>query len=217
MVSTREQRLEEKLMSAGTFLAVMITSTLLCGSAEACKGSNVLLEDKFEKADPAWDSDLNIAGGKARLTAARGEAWVVLYEATEFANIDYCADVTLPTDVDAESWGGLAFWAVDVDSYYAYWMDGTGALEVGRLRSGKWLTPVKKRRVPQIEVLPGSTHTMRVTLQGNMATLYLDDRKPVDFTGQPPRGESFIGVAAESPEDRKISWTFSRLKVTSFP
>jgi hypothetical protein len=204
-------------MSRISLLGALIAAMLVSTSALACKGKTVLLEDDFMVADPGWSNSIVIGGGTAKLTAERDEFVVELHSANDYGDADICVDVMLPQEGGDDAWGGIAFWAEHEDNFYWYTMNAIGAVEVRRFRNNKWLTPMKERRVPRVDARPGTTHTLRVTVQGSKATLYVDNIKVTDLNGQPPKEETFIGLAAESTHDRKITWVFSKLKVTSNP
>lgn len=194
---------------------------LACGIAAtpalACKGKNVLFEDSFKEADPAWASGEGFAidFGAAKITVKPNGGLTSLYGGSLFEDADMCVDVTMPeANKPQYTAGGIVFWAQDYGNYYGLFIDAAGAAAVIRLQNGKWLYPVSWRKADSVKPKPGDVNMIRVTLKGNTGVAYINDKQFAMFKGAPPANGSQFGLHGESEADRSNTWSFSNVKIT---
>jgi hypothetical protein len=92
-----------------------------------------------------------------------------------------------------------------------------GTAAIARAQERKWAFPVAWRNVPSLRTRPGARNTLRITIQGDKATAYINDQTFVTITGQAPKDGGYIGFYGESEKDHVDTWTFSNLKITDPP
>src|ERR1700728_4628066 len=161
------------------FLSVAALAAAVCfaSPAFACKGKNVLLEDNF--ADDSTLGDVSqygtIADGVFKLNAKKGFTYHFFYQADAYDKGDICVDVTMLSPGDAGA--GIIFNGSGGDYYYL-WVNPAGLVGVGHVTPNKWLAPVPPRKV---QLDPKKAATLRVTLDGDHATAYLNDQKVANF------------------------------------
>jgi hypothetical protein len=68
-----------------------------------------------------------------------------------------------------------------------------GTFDVYRVENKKFLTPVPIRSNPVISKGTDVTNEISVTVNGNKSTLAINDKKVIEFTGQPAEGGSQFG------------------------
>lgn len=200
-----------------TVAGALVAISLAASPALACKGPNVLLEDNFSEADPSWAvyDKAVIEDGALKITADAGYLNWIWYDGSTFDNADVCVDVTIPELKNAQTpVGGLIFLGADNANYYMAWMSPLGTVGVQRRVNSKWVNPVPARKA-EMKNKMGDSNTLRVTFEGTKATLYVNDKKVVDFKVQPPQGGGArIGFIGESEAERANTWAFTNLKVT---
>jgi hypothetical protein len=206
-------------MSRKSIALIVLALGLASGPAFACKGKTVLLQADFRSVDPSWDANLGIGMGVAKIASNPGYISWPFYQGSFFTDADICVDVTIPTGAKPNSIaGGVVFWAADYQNFYAYLLANGGTMAIYRRQNGKFLTPVGWRKADGVNMADDAPNTLRITLNGKIATAYINDKPFVTLTtGQPPDGGSQIGLYGESEADKTNTWSFSNLKITSVP
>ncbi|MEE8531075.1 MAG: hypothetical protein V3S34_02550, partial [Hyphomicrobium sp.] len=94
-----------------------------------------------------------------------------------------------------------------------------GLFTVARKIRGKLVeaAPVPWTKADALKLGPGEKNTLRVTLEGQMVVVRINDSEVARFRGQPPDGPSRIGLVAASSPDVSNTWHLSELKVTNVP
>jgi len=203
--------MSKKLILAGAGMLLALAEPAL-----ACNGNTVLLEDNFVEVDPAWSvSDaVSIGSGKLSVTPQPGYTSVAWYNGQLFDDADICIALVTPTARKPEdSAGGIMFFWSDWDNYFTFSTSG-GKAAVVRHQKGKYLTPISWRDVTGMNAKPGSPNTLRLTLKGNVGTVYVNDMQIAAF--KYPQGASTkLGLFGSSPkEGGPVTWTFRNLKIT---
>jgi hypothetical protein len=204
-----------KGLIGAALLAVLATAPAL-----ACKGKNVLLQDDFTKADPAWDKNpgvVSIGGGALTVQAKPNLAHSFFHTGKRFDKADLCVDVTIAkSQVPGGTKAGPIFLGHAPGgsrSYYWFWTSPAGTVGVDVLDTGKWSRPVPPRLFEGLTTPPGAKLMLRVTLDGDRATIHVGDRKIGDFPVSPVADGGFLGLAAAGSSAGE-TWSFSKLKVT---
>jgi hypothetical protein len=205
-------------MSWKTISGALIALVIASSPALACKGKTVLFDDNFTDPDPAWGSSENVVIGKGvmKITSDPNTGSAAFYSGDLFEKGDFCVEVTIPELKDAQDTsGGLLFAGQDYTNWYTAMLSPVGTVYVSRLVNGKWIQPVPAQKVEGMNTRVGGTNTLRVTLDGPRATLYVNDKKIIDF--RVSQGGGLFGLRAESEGSRTNPWTFSKVKITSVP
>jgi hypothetical protein len=187
----------------------------LTNGAYACKGPNVLYEDDFSMADPAWGNytSQKIEGGKLTIAPEQYTGYALENQSSFFTDFDVCVDVVQKHNDPTTGYAGIVFWGVDYDNFYSLDVATNGFVRVSRKQNQRWLTPVAWTEIAGIN--PGTeVNQVRVTAKGNLATLYVNGTQAASFKGQPPQGGGLLGVYASSPKDSTGLFDFDNFKVT---
>lgn len=195
------------LCSISLALGILLVGTLPAG---ACGNGRIILEDKFETLDPAWDFAPNAAyrtNGPAGLTyrVEPGQDYLLLNQAGIYENYEVCAvfDSKLPSN-EANVWMGVAFWAEDRETMYeADVYPAWGSYTVMRYLKGKTLKPVPLNTSPTIHKGTESNNELSVVVEGSKSTFRINGTKIVEFRGQPPEHGSLFGFAIGSLKSDK--------------
>ena len=131
-----------------------------------------------------------------------------------FSEIDATVSVTFTKLDDAkEVSAGLAFWATDYSSYYAFAVDIDGRYSVARFAENRWLTVIDWKLHDAIKKGLGQTNDLRVITNGHTATLFVNGVQITTFKGQHPQGGGAIGLMADSYSKQPARFEFARLRV----
>src|SRR5262249_18342389 len=105
---------------------------------------------------------------------------------------------------------GVIFWGSNSDNRYeADILPSSGKVAVFRVQHSKFLKPVSWMEDASIVKGTSATNEVSVTVNGNKATLAINDKKVIDFTGQPPEGGSMIGITLETEKEDTGPSTFT--------
>ncbi len=199
-----------------TVCASSLAFLALATSALACQGQNVLYEDDFSFADPAWGNSpqMRIDQGVLTLTPVPNGANSIQNQSGFFeGNLDVCVDVVQKVIDPANSWAALIFGGADVNNYYMAQVMGDGYMNVARLQKGRWLYPVPWTQTQGV-VKPGNeVNQIRIVTVGNQVTGFVNGQQVWQFRAQLPKDGSLLGVYATSLPGKE-SFDFDNFKVT---
>jgi hypothetical protein len=189
--------------------------------AFACEGKTVLFQDNFQDLQPTWgeaSDELSVANGQLVMKPEATYTNWLPNTAGLYDDIDMCVDVTTIQSVEADgSFGGVIFWYVDDQNFYAFDIDATGSAAVFRRQRGRWLKQVDWQKVDSLKPGDGAVNSVRVVTVGNQASFYLNGKLFKELRGAPPDNGQQIGFIASSPDKSPASFGFSKLDVTQPP
>lgn len=188
-----------------------------------CGNGKVLFEDAFTSHDPAWgpkDGRLAIASGEAMLSPAPGTQTLRWNRAFVFDDVDVCATARLTsyTSDPITSYAGLMFWVKDDRNFYQAVIAESGHFTVARVVDGK---VQQKRPVAWTDLEVAKTkakekNTLRVATKGDRVVVSVNGKQVAKFSGDPPRGPSYVGMlAASSPGKTGDTWSITDFKVAA--
>ena len=199
-------------------VAAAVISMVTAASALACQGSTVLFEDGFDDLQPTWgtaDEELGVKDHKLMMKPKENFTFWAPNTASIYDNVDFCADVTTVKAVDPEdSFGGLIFWYVDDQTFYAFEYDANGSAAVYRRQRGKWLKQVGWEKAPDLKAGDGATNSLRVVTVGNDASFFINGKPFKKIKGVAPEDGQEIGFIASSPKNAVSTYAYSKIKVT---
>lgn len=197
---------------------------LAASPAFACTGQSVYLNADFSTHDLGWgeeDARFQVSGGEAVLKPAPGTQTARWNRGVNLTNLDSCVTISMPeaTAEASRSYAGLLFWLEDKNNFYEAVISPNGLFTVARKIRGKLVeaAPVPWTKSDALKLAPGEKNTLRVTLEGQMVVVRINDSEVARFRGQPPDGPSNIGLVAASSPDVSNTWHLSELKVTNVP
>jgi len=184
----------------------------------SCSGK-VLMQSAFRPGDTYWpiastrSIDQEVREG-ALLIKYRGDVGShLLYNGGTYNDdVEICVNVTLlDSAATNKEYASLVFWAKDYNSYYVLWFGPSGTAGVLRKDGHRWLSPVPSHMHTAVNRGVGQTNSLRVVLHGNIADLFINDRRIGSITGEPAPEGSHVGLRAEgaSPRHSSTVWEFS--------
>ncbi|HEX4149755.1 MAG TPA: hypothetical protein VHY20_12240, partial [Pirellulales bacterium] len=187
-------------------VALLIPATL---------ADDVLFADDFATLDPAWgdaDGVQSIADGMLVLEPSAGTSYASLYQGALFDDADLRVKIS-ETSGGKDQPAGLIFWATDYQNYYVAQIVPGGSSGISRIKDGQWTAPAPYVPGETTNLAAGKTSALRVVLRGDSATFFVNDRQIAALKGEPPKGDSKIGVRAASGGSVKYHWQFDELVV----
>ncbi len=186
-----------------------------------CGTGKALLEDVFTVHDPAWgpkDDRLAIAAGEAVLSPAPGTRTLRWNRAFVFDDVDACATTQLTsyTSDPITSYAGLMFWVKDDRNFYQAVITESGHFTVARVVDDKvqQKRPVAWTDLDVAKTRSKGKNTLRVATKGDRVVISVNGRQVAKFTGDRPKGGSYVGVlAASSPGKAGDTWSITGFKV----
>jgi hypothetical protein len=186
----------------------------------ACKlGPSAVFADDFKVTDPGWrgldDDIIAYRDGRLVITPTENKIGRAMELGLIYKDITICAEVTSPPQMKAENdtAGGIVFWATNFQNNYYARVFPDGSYSVGRAVDGTILTVIPKTSDAAINKGPNAQNRLKVVLNGNVGTLFINDVKMREFRGQPPTGGSSFGLYADSETDRRSEWRFNGIVV----
>jgi hypothetical protein len=184
-------------------LLVLSVGVLIAGvdGAAACGSGKLLFEDKFETIDPAWNlprEDATRSNGPGGLVykLGPGDSIITLNQSGLHENYEVCAVFTSEVPAEADAYVAVDFWGSDSDNVYeADIYPAFGTYSVYRYQNKKALKPISPRSDDSVVKGTSATNEISITVNGNKATIALNGKKVIDFTGQPPEGGSLFGLS----------------------
>jgi hypothetical protein len=209
-------------MSFRLVTSVLVMIAFASGPALACKGREVLFEDKFQEEDAAWDisesegATVTIGGGKLEIKANKEWSRMVLYGGGTFREGDICVDYIMPQTRDPAV-AGMLFWGANYGSLYAFFVNTVGEAKILRRQIAKdkvdTSTIADWTAAPAVKKNPGATNQLRVVLKGNSASTFINDRPFKNFKGVGSYGAQ-IGLFGWSEKSQPTPWQFTSVVVT---
>jgi 3-keto-disaccharide hydrolase len=201
-------------------LALLLAAT----PALACTGQSVYLEGDFNTGDPGWgkvDERFRVDGAEATLTAKPGTQTARWDTGVTLTDMDACVTIAMPeaTADASRAYAGMLFWLTDKNDFYEVVIAPNGLFTVARKVGGKIMptAPVPWTKSDAIKLGGGEENRLRVTLEGQMVAIHINDTEVARFRGQAPAEPSHVGLVAASAPNGLDSWHLFDLKITNVP
>ncbi len=198
-------------MKRKIFAGLMLLAAMIF-AGNVCLGANVLYDEKFTSLDPGWDAtpgskEFAVKDGTVVMTP---ETALVYLNRSFSLPDDFQASLTLNfvDSKNASAGSGLIFWAKSYQEYYMALISPDGWFAVMRLMNGRYLQPVTWRVNEAVKKGTGVDNQLQVVTKGNQATLSINGKAVITFTGQPAQGKNMVGLWASNN-----AVAFSGLKV----
>ena len=202
-------------MKRKSLVALMIIAVL--GLVSTSWAATVLFEDKFAKLDPGWgapDKSFDVKDGKLILTPAVKETYSAIYEGNIFPN-DMDVSISMKfVKAEDPNWGaGLLFWSSGYKNFYGLLINANGWYTIQRRMGDRFINPVSWRQDAAVKKGAGAVNQLRVVTKGTKATVYINGKEVISFSGTPPEGGSQVGVRAASGDDKPNVVEYTDLKI----
>src|SRR6202030_3255495 len=172
--------------------------------------------DKFAASNPGWgtlDANWAVMNDKLQVTPLFNSSAVLINHKIGFTDAEISVDVVMSKGEDLDQLGGLIFWAKDYNDCYALVISADGKFALGRKLVGRWINPIAKTDTAAIKTGAGQTNKLRVRTEGSLLTAFINDIQVASLTGEPPQGNTFIGLYGESSETTQNVWEFANITV----
>ena len=199
--------------------SALVALVCLASVAFAADEAPVIFSDNFSTLEPGWgdDVELSVSDNKLLVDLKPGAIYADLYDGKRFDLSSADMRLTVARSAGSSvSAGGLVFWAIDYNNYYAALVRSNGEFDIVRKSFGQWLVPVSLSPRDELKKEIGRPIELRVVTSGPMVTAYINGKQVTSFRGFPPSGESRIGIHAE-PGGEPGRWAFSALSVRQGP
>jgi TIR domain/Domain of Unknown Function (DUF1080) len=174
-------------------------------------------EVKFSPSDPGWgtpDANWSVTDGQLRITPLRDSSAVLINQARGFKDAEVTVDVVMSKGENMGQLGGLIFWAKGYNDCYAMVISADGRFAVGHKLVGRWINPISETESTAVKTGIGQVNKLRIRTQGNLLNAYINDIQVATLAGEPPQGDSYIGLYGESAESSQNVWDFANVTVT---
>ncbi len=190
-------------------------------AASACKSSSnpVGFFDNFKSPDLGWGKtgdDRSFQNGQMVLRSKNAVPQSWIYTPLVFRNATICSDFVAPSTLekaDGLAAGGIIFWASDYQNYYMVEIFTDGTYAVFRRLANKWIEVSARRKADGIRQGPGAVNRVKVTIAGDIVTLFANDKKIADLWGQSPSRGGAVGLYGQAETDKEQEWHFSNIVV----
>jgi hypothetical protein len=198
--------------------ALTVAMTVVLLTVTAGLAGKVLFEDKFSSLDPSWGAPgpiMEAKDGKLIITPEKNTSQTILNQGNVFPNDAEASFAMTYVTAPAPTWGsGLVFWAKDYNEYYAVLINAEGWFAVQRYVAGRYLLPVAWREADAIKKGEGAENQVKVVTKGNKATVVVNGKELISFSGQPPQGGTLVGFKVASGPEGANSVAFSNFQLT---
>jgi hypothetical protein len=203
-------------------LTLSFAGLVLVSSAAhaACTGSQVLFQDNFQSMASNWgspDDNHSVKNGMMVVSPPVNQTYTYLNSGNIFTDMSACVDVTATAGGPKQSylWGGLAFWATDVNNQYFFAVAPFGTFSVSRYLNKNFYKVVDWTANAAIKKGLNQVNRLSAVIKGNQATFFVNDTQVATITGQPPQGGGEVGLIANSGPGSRSVFEFANLKVTN--
>ena len=200
--------LEDKELQSSDSAAVTV--------AKACKVDlRLTFFDDFKSPDPGW--------GQTSETSFFKDGYLVIkakphtgafrkYLPQVFKSGTVCADVKFPSQpeqVADKSSPGIIFWSIDDKNFYVLSLHLDGSYDVYRKIDGEWDPVITRRKSSIIHVGQDAVNQIKVVLDIEFVTIFINGTKLTDFPGQSPETGGTFGVYGDLLEAEENEWRFT--------
>ena len=201
----------------GKLTALVMAMAMVFLAVTAGLAAKVLFEDKFATLDPSWaapGANIGAKDGKLTITPDKNMTQTYLNQANILPN-DMEADytVTFVKAADPTYGSGLIFWAKDYNDWYCLLTNPNGWFAVQHQPAVATCCPWPGAQDDSLKKGEGAENQIKVVTKGNQATIFINGKQVLSFSGQPPEGGSEIGFRVSSGPQGQNSVAFSNFQV----
>jgi hypothetical protein len=210
---------EPIMMRVGTLSGALICC-LCAGAAQAsaCEGQETIFEDNFADDSGGWSMRpaVEVKDGMFVFKLPPDHMQIDLNVTFTVKDADICSEAVWP-DGDPQILGaGLLFWGEDSKDYFQFGVLNNGKFWIARKQDAKWHTIVENVESSAINTTAGGSNTLRVKVDGNTASFFINGTKVRDLRGQPPKEGWRFGLSGDNfDKDKEGRILFRKVKVTN--
>jgi GYF domain 2 len=190
-------------------------------SAEPCSGKRVLMADDFAVVPSGFQGESTSSeNGRFKAKPQASYRQMFTYGRKFSGDLDICVVLQIPSRFVSsdDTWAGLIFGASDSKNFYAFVINASGQACLFQVKSGKLSPAIDWRDMDEVKSDPSAKNLIRVVVQGQVATLYVNGVKFDEINGLPAApATSQVGMIVQSEPSQRDAWKFANLKVTDLP
>jgi hypothetical protein len=198
--------------------AALCCVAFLPGIASACEGNDVIFEDNFANDSGGWalHPAIEVKDGNFIIKLKPDDLQTDLNITFTVDDADVCSEAVWP-DGDPKILGaGLLFWGEDSKDFFQFGILNNGKYWIARKQDGKWHTIVENVESPAIKTEAGASNLLRVKVNGDTASFFINGTKLRDLRGQPPKGGWRFGLSGDNfDKEKDAEILFRKVKVTN--
>ena len=213
-------------------IAVAAGMTLVPGIGLACEGGKTLLEDKFEKFNPAWGFTIDPASEKIDANGLSFD-YPPNYYRRGISQLSYyndyvaCATFTVsftctnPDQCESQPYVGLVVLGNDNKNFYTFEVAAAyGTYSLSRVQNNKWLYPIGWTALPDgKKFMSGEKIELQATVKGSNMKFKVNGKEVLEFDGVAPEGGSLVGfeVGTYQIDTKNSQFSLSNVTVKELP
>jgi hypothetical protein len=201
------------------------------GGALACQGSHVILDENFQKLDySGWaapNDKLSYGPSGAVLKPSANRGYYTFNNHYTSDGTDLCTTAIWPAgDIKSAEFAGtvgILFWMKDTANFYSAVITNQGDFVIDRFIENSPTVQIiggpegKDVHLDFVNKEPGGKNEIEVQISGTKVTLFVNERKVIEFSGQPPPGSGgSVGIFA-SNQDAVFAYTFHSFRIAAYP
>jgi hypothetical protein len=198
----------------------------------ACDGGKTLLEDKFEKLNPAWGFTLDAATEKLDSNGLSFDYPPNYYrrglsQLSYYSDYVACATFTVKftctnaNQCESQPYVGLVVLANDSKNFYTFEVSAPyGTYSLSRVQNNKWLYPVSWTALPDgKKFMSGERLELQATVKGSNMKFKVNGKDVLDFDGVAPDGGSLVGweVGTYQVDTKNSQFSLSNVTIKELP
>lgn len=220
-MTMRPRSMKPKSLRTALPVALLVPAMLLgaAGAANACEGSEILFEDKFEDNLCGWPCSPNrgkVEDGKFTLRPKEGPYnYSSILPSYFFGDADVCVRFRFAKIAEGSNMAaGLLFWAENYKNNYGIKVYSNGKISIYREKDDKNSYMKVIKDAPEVKKGVGGENLIRATIVGSVVTLYVNGAEVHKFRAQKPGKESKIGLYVQGDKGINVA-EFDQVKVTN--
>jgi TIR domain len=196
-----------------------VTPTIAAFDTRCKREDGPAFYDDFKSPDRGWGEtgpNYYFNDGQMILKAKENAIEPRIYLPLLFKNATICSEITTPSELKSANGiasAGIVFWAADYQNFYISVVFADSTYAVFRKVAGTWATVVPRTKEDTVRPGPNAVNQVKVATGSNVASLFLNGTKIVDFWGQPPARGGSAGLYGQSEADTQNGWKFSSIAV----
>jgi hypothetical protein len=187
-------------------IAVVAGTMLVPTLGQACEGGKVLLEDKFDKLNPAWGFTLDAATEKLDANGLSADAPPNYYrralsQLSYYTDYVACATFTTvftctnTSQCESQPYVGIVVLAGDSKNFYTFEVSPSyNTYSLSRVQNNKWLYPIGWTAMPDNKKFAtGEKIELEAAVKGSNMKFKVNGKQVLEFEGVAPDGGSLVG------------------------
>jgi hypothetical protein len=187
-------------------------------TAYACGTGEVQFEDNFDELDPSWGDggeSLKVADGQLQIITTSPQTFRAISHFSLYGDADVCVKTVHVKGPEDQSSTGIVYWFADPQNFYWFAISSAGTFAVFRYMKDKWQNLIPWTTSDAVNKGPQAKNALRVHTEGNVSTLFVNDKQIAKIKGVPPKDGQSVGVGMEQFSQEPVTEAFDDFTVTA--